>query len=96
LALMIPGKVTCGGSGSDLPVSEWLGSAAAPNTGICLLLCRMRRASNVIWIEAGCTNHSVFAMGSHGHQGALFLNFCWPMRPKFRKGSAYPIVEKLL
>src|SRR5215475_15957335 len=23
-------------------------------------------------------------------KGALSLNFCWPMRPKFRKGSALP------
>src|SRR5262249_41777170 len=54
-----------------LPVSRWLGSAAAPNTGFCLLLCRMRRASNVIGSRQNDTNHRVFAMGSHGHQGGV-------------------------
>src|SRR5215472_7927780 len=78
----------CDPRGSDVPARRWLGSAAAPETGFCLLLCRMRRASNVIGSRQGDTNHSVFAMGSHGHQGALSLNFCWPMRPKFWKGSA--------
>src|SRR5215813_6473401 len=57
---------------------------------ILFTLCRMRRASNVIGSRQGDTNHSVFAMGSHGHQGGVVSELCWPMRPKFRKGSALP------
>jgi len=38
---------------------------------ILFTVCRMRRAANVIGSRQGDTNHSVFAMGSHGHQGGV-------------------------